>query len=200
MKIVYDKEPRCYLCGRNDNELNFFLLKDKKDMEKKLKKVKKDRKMHMDRIIKGNREIHDKHKEYVKQNPANYEFTMGVILKDLEAFSRIIPDLQELVDLYRNCDRVHSESKLNELIKVLRKYHNEEQLAEEDREIRRLENELEVLNKARMKLQSISTKLEYLSDIPSFEMKGTKFENMVVSVDICPNCEKLIEKFGRRSR
>ncbi|MBN1538536.1 MAG: hypothetical protein JW939_00185 [Candidatus Thermoplasmatota archaeon] len=200
MKIVYDKEPRCYLCGRNDNELNFFLLKDKKDMERKLKKVKKDRKMHVDRIIKDNKKIHDKHTEYVKQNPVNYEFTMGVILKDLEAFSRIIPDLHELVDLYGSCDRVHSESKLNELIKVLKKYHNEEQLADEDREIRRLENELQVLYKARMKLQSISTKLEFLSDIPSFEMKGTKFENMVVSVDICPNCEKLIQWFGRRSR
>ncbi|MBN1389539.1 MAG: hypothetical protein JXA22_02740 [Candidatus Thermoplasmatota archaeon] len=197
MKITYDKEPRCYMCGRSEEEVNYFLFHERKDLEKKLRKAIKERKTNKDMTIKNNRKVHDKHMEFVMQNPVNYEFSMGVILKDFDAFSRIIPDLKELVDLYRTCDKVHNESKLVDLVKVLKNYHNEEQLAREDQEIRRLENELKVLEGVRMKFQSVSTKLEYLTDIPSFDIKGTKFENMVVSVDICPNCEKLIEKFGR---
>ena len=197
MKITYDKEPRCYICGRNENELNFFLLDDRAELEKALKKAQKARKKHMEKIVKANRAVHEKHMEHVKTTPVNYEFTMEVIQKDFDAFSKIIPDLQELVELYKTCDKVHQESKLVELVKALKNYHNEDQLAADDKEIRRLENEMKLVEGVSMKFQSVSTKLEYLTNIRSFDIKGTIYENYVVSVDICPNCEKLIQKYSK---
>ncbi|MGA1873658.1 MAG: hypothetical protein ACMUHY_08285, partial [Thermoplasmatota archaeon] len=131
MKVTYDKEPRCYICGRNEEELNFFLLEDRKELGKALKKAKGSRKRHMEKIVKTNREVHLKHMKHVEKTPINYEFTMEVIQKDFDAFSKIIPDLRELVDLYLICDKVHQESKLVELVKVLGDYHNEDQLAED---------------------------------------------------------------------
>jgi len=196
MKITYDKEPRCYICGRTEKELNFFLLDDRVELEKTIKKAQKARKKHMEKIIASNREIHKKHMEHVKETPVNYEFTMEVILKDFEAFNKIIPDLTELVELYKICNKIHQESKLMDLVKVLKNYYNIDQLAEDDKEIRKLEYELKVLDGISLKFQSVSTKLEYLTDISSFDIKGTKYESYVVSVDICPNCEKLIQKYG----
>lgn len=196
MKVTYSKEQRCYLCGRNEDELNHFLLKDRKEMKKTLEKAIKNRNKHIKKIREFNRELYEKHIELVKKKPNNYEFTMEVIKKDFDAFENMIEGLKELVEAYDICDAVSKQSKLIDVIKTHKDYYNEDQLADDDKEIRRIEYELQILDSVKLDFQSISTKLEYLTDVSSFDVKGTKYADMVISVDICPNCEKLINKFS----
>jgi hypothetical protein len=196
MKITYDKEPRCYICHRTHDDLNHFHLQDQKQLQRSLEKARKDRDKHIKNIKRSNKKLYEKHIDLAKKNSNNYEFSMEVIKKDFNAFEKMIPDLKELVDAYENCDMVNQESKLIDVIKIHKDYHNEKELTEDDKEIRKIEYEIELLDSVMLKFQTISTKLEYLTDIKSFDIKGTKYENMVVSVNICPNCEKLIQKFG----
>jgi hypothetical protein len=100
------------------------------------------------------------------------------------------------VTAYEKCDAVSKQSKLVDVIKVHKDYYNEDQLSDDDKEIRRIEYELHILDSVKLEFQSISTKLEYLTNISSFDIKGSKYADMVISVDICPNCEKLINKFS----
>jgi hypothetical protein len=196
MKVTYDKEPRCYMCRRTDEEINHFLLKDQKDLHKALEKAQKARKKHIKKIRESNKDLYEKHKGLAKKKPDNYEFTMEVIKKDFNAFEKMITDLKEIVDAFDKCDQLNLESKVIEVIKVHKEYYNEDQLAADDKEIRRVEYELNLLDNIKLKFQTISTKLEYLSNIKAFDIKGTTYENMVISVNICPNCEKLIGKFS----
>lgn len=184
------------MCRRTEDELNHFLLKDQKELNKGLEKAQKARKKHIKKIRESNKKLYEKHIELAKKKPNNYEFTMEVVKKDFSAFEKMIHDLKELVEAYGKCDRVNKESKLIDVIKIHKDYYNENQLLKDDKEIRKIEYELELLGSIRLRFQTISTKLEYLTDIKSFDIKGTNYENMVISVDICPNCEKLINKFS----
>lgn len=196
MKVTYYKEQRCYICGRNDEELNHFLLKDRKELNKALDKAIKARKKHIKKIKGSNKELYEKHIEYAKKKPNNYEFTLEVVKKDFDAFEKMIKDLKELVEAFDKCDTVNKQSKLIEVIKVHKDYYNEDQLAVDDKEIRKIEYELKLLDSVKLSFQSISTKLEYLTDVSSFDIKGSKYADVVITVDICPNCEKLIGKFS----
>ena len=196
MKITYHKEPRCYVCHRNEEELNHFLLNDRKELKKALDKAIKGRERHIKQIRASNKKLYEKHMKLVEKEPNNYEFTMEVIKKDFDAFSKMIKGLSELVDAFDRCDTVSGQSKLVDVIKVHKDYYNEDELAGDDKEIRRIEYEIELLGSVSLKFQSISTKLEYLTDVSSFDIKGSKYADMVVTVEICPNCEKLINKFS----
>jgi len=196
MKVTYDKEPRCYICRRTDDELNHFLMKDQKDLHKALEKAQMAKKKNIKSIKEANKKLYEKHKVLAKKKPDNYEFTMEVVKKDFKAFEKMIKDLKEIVDAFDKCDVVNLESKVIDVIKAHKEYYNEDQLSADDKEIRRIEYEIGLLDDVKMKMETISTKLEYLTEVKAFDIKGTKYENMVISVNICPNCEKLIEKFS----
>jgi len=197
MNVTYGKEPACYICGRNDAELNHFLLDDRKELDGSLKKANRDRSQKIKKIKARNRAVHDKHIENSRERPENYQFTIDTVLKDLSAFEKIIPDLKELISLYELCDKVTGQSKLIDLIKALKDHYNGSEISKEDREITRIEYAIKVLESVKLKFVNVSTKLEYLSDVDPFEIKGTKYENMVVSINVCPLCEKAILKFRR---
>ena len=195
MNITYGKEPACYICGRNESDLNHFLQDDQKELNRALKKANSDRTRKIKSIRARNRSVHDKHLEFAGKNPENYEFTIDTVLKDLSAFEKILPDLKELISLYELCDKVEGQSKLIDLIKALKGHYNESEISKEDREIARVEYAIKTLDSLKLKFVNMSTKLGYLSDIDPFEIKGSKYENMVVSINICPLCEKAILKF-----
>jgi hypothetical protein len=195
MNVTYGKDPSCYICGRNEDELNHFLLDDQKELNKTLKKANKDRSKKVKTIKARNRTVHDKHLEFAEEKPENYQFTIDTVLKDLSAFEKIIPDLKELISLYKLCDKVDGHSKLIDLIKALKDHYNGSEIVKEDREIARIEYAIKTLESIKLRFVNMSTKLGYLSDVDPFEIKGTKYENIVVSINVCPLCEKAILKF-----